>query len=135
MKLISIILLGSSLAFHSVASVAVINGSSKVCVGASVNLNDSTGGGEWSCSNTAIATISSSGTVNGVSSGTVIITYSVGANFQTKAIVVNPLPSPIFGRNIICQFGIDNSARHNRGGRHVVIGISQWRLVAGRFRI
>ena len=53
-----------------------IAGGAVVCVGANLALSNPTIGGVWSSSNTAVATISSTGQVTGVSSGTATITYT-----------------------------------------------------------
>ena len=68
-----------------------------VCTGTSSQFNDATAGGSWASSNTAIATINSSGLVNGVSVGTATISYTItNANgcttIVTTNITVNDLP-------------------------------------------
>ena len=54
-----------------------ITGPTSVCVGSTITLSDLTPGGVWSSTNTAIATIGTSGVVTGVSAGTVDIDYTV----------------------------------------------------------
>lgn len=82
---------------HSVTvtgtAVYPISGSGSVCLGSTIALMDSTTGGTWSSSNTAIATVSSTGIVTGVSVGSCTITYTVGTSYVTKSITVNPLPA------------------------------------------
>ena len=51
-----------------------------VCVGATLTLTDATRGGVWSSSNTNIATVSTTGTVTGVTAGTDTIYYTVTNN-------------------------------------------------------
>jgi len=74
-------------------SINPITGSGSVCLGSTIALMDSTSGGTWSSSNTAIATVSTAGVVTGVSTGTCTITYTVGTSYVTKPITVNPLPA------------------------------------------
>jgi len=83
---------------------ATITGSSSVCVGYTTPLNNTVGSGTWSSSNTAIATVSPTGIVAGISYGTVTITYTLptGCN-AIKTITVNTLPLPITGAPAICQ--------------------------------
>jgi len=70
---------------------APINGLSAVCVGTSITETDTTSSGVWSTVSTGI-TIGATGLVTGISSGTAIITYSVGSCSITKTITVNTAP-------------------------------------------
>ena len=71
-----------------------VTGTSPVCAGGTTQYADATGsaGGTWSSSNTAIATVNSTGLVTGVSAGTATITYSLsnscGTKTATKSITV-----------------------------------------------
>ncbi|NDC43018.1 MAG: hypothetical protein EBZ77_15955, partial [Chitinophagia bacterium] len=71
-------------------------GSNNVCVGSTIALTDSAAGGVWTSGTTSVATVSSTGVVFGVSTGSAIITYTVtntcGTAFTTTTITVNPLP-------------------------------------------
>ena len=84
---------------HANPIVAIITGSSNVCVGSTISLSSATTGGVWSSSNTAIATINATtGQVTGVASGTVTISYTVtNANncstTVTKDVTVNANPT------------------------------------------
>ena len=69
-------------------------GGTTLCVGSTRTFTDSVAGGTWSSSNTGIATISSSGVATGVSSGTTVITYSLGGCYKTRVLVVSG-PQPI----------------------------------------
>jgi trimeric autotransporter adhesin len=84
-----------------------ITGTTHVCVGNSVALSDpATGGGTWTSSNTSIATIgSSTGTLAGVATGTVTVTYSLGTGCTvTTPATVNPLPIAIgTGPSSLCM--------------------------------
>src|ERR1019366_485703 len=81
-----------------------ILGIPSVCVGQTNTLFDGTAGGTWSSSNTAIATVgSSTGTVIGISGGTVTISYTLGSGcFSTIMVTVNSGPPGITGTLSIC---------------------------------
>ncbi len=55
----------------------VINGTATVCVGATTQLTPSITGGTWTSATPAIATVSATGLVTGVSPGQSVITYNV----------------------------------------------------------
>lgn len=83
---------------------AAVGGSTSVCVGNSVTLNDATSGGTWASSNTSVATINSTtGVVTGISAGTSIVTYMLGSGCTSfVTLTVNPNPSPITGVTNVC---------------------------------
>ncbi len=92
-------------------SVASITGTTDVCLGSSITLSESTTGGTWTTSSSAIASISASGTsvtVYGTSLGTATISYSVtnscGTTTVTQAVTVHALPNPgtISGAALVC---------------------------------
>jgi len=62
-------------------SAGTVSGTSPVCIGATPSYSESGGasGGTWSSSNTAIATVNTSGVVNAVAAGTSNITYTVNS--------------------------------------------------------
>lgn len=82
-----------------------ISGSTNVCIGSATTLSDASGGGTWNSNDVSIATVgSTSGVVNGVSSGTTIITYTLPTGCtSTTNFTVNPLPTPINGSNRVCN--------------------------------
>ena len=81
---------------------ASISGADTACAGAITLLTDSTGGGSWSSSDTALATIDASGVLTGVLGGNATITYQLSPGcFVTKHIVVNAL-LPIHGDTAVC---------------------------------
>ncbi len=87
---------------------AAISGAATVCQGASITLTDATTGGMWSSSNAAIATVTAGGVVNGITTGTVTISYGVtnscGSTYATKSITVNSAPTiaAIAGAASVC---------------------------------
>ena len=87
-------------------SAAPITGSSSMCSGSTISLSDTTSGGNWSSSNTYVATISSSGSVTGLSPGTALISYTItnacGSGAVTKVVTINPMPSTISGSSSVC---------------------------------
>jgi hypothetical protein len=63
---------------YALPSAGTITGPTSVIVGSTITLNDAAGGGVWSSSNTARATIgSATGIVTGVAGGTATVSYSV----------------------------------------------------------
>ena len=83
---------------NSLPNVSPISGSSNnVCVGGTLALSNATGGGSWSSSNTAVATVNGSGVVSGVAAGGAIITYTVSANGCQNAVTypVNVITLPV----------------------------------------
>ncbi len=95
---------------------SIITGPSSVCVGNSITLTDSIGGGTWSSTSIHVVVGSSSGLVTGFSSGAAIITYSLGTGCtKTKPITVNQL-SPITGPSGVCIGGIITLADSLPGG-------------------
>jgi uncharacterized protein YjdB len=83
-----------------------IIGTSSVCTGSTIALTDTTSGGTWTSDNTAIATVSSTGVVTGISAGTANITYLITGGCYTgspsKAITVYTTPV-ITGAANVCS--------------------------------
>ena len=79
-----------------------ITGSGTVCLGTPTTLSDVTTGGAWTSSASGVATVNSSGVVNGVSSGTATITYTAGTCVMTQVVTVNAQPTAITGTTPIC---------------------------------
>lgn len=76
-----------------------IAGAGEVFVSSSITLTNSSAGGVWTSSNTAIATVSPTGDVYGINPGSVVITYTItnscGAYFVTKTITVLQSPASL----------------------------------------
>ncbi len=104
-----IYLLVAALLF-SISSFAVVDpivGPTTMCAGSTITLTDATPGGTWSSSSTALATITSTGAVTGISSGIVNITYAVGIDYVVHTVTLNALPSPyvVTGGGSYCAGG------------------------------
>ena len=88
-----------------------INGGPIVCLGTPISLSDAVTGGVWSSGSTGIAVVGSTGVVTGVTSGTVLISYTVtnscGSASATKMLTVNALPvaGTINGAGGVCASG------------------------------
>ncbi|MES2704232.1 MAG: Ig-like domain-containing protein [Bacteroidota bacterium] len=98
----------SDVADHRVRKITVgsvgISGVTSLCVGAGSTLTGTPGGGTWSSSNTAVATVgTSTGIVSGISSGTAAITYTTGGGCTAVAIVsVSTAVTGITGSSAVC---------------------------------
>jgi hypothetical protein len=84
-----------------------ISGGGAICVGATTTLTSTSSLGSWSISPLSIATITTTGIVTGVSTGTAIATYTVtnscGTVRDTQTVIVAPVPNPtITGLNRMC---------------------------------
>jgi len=79
-----------------------ITGVASLCVGTTTALTDATSGGTWHSSNTAVATVGTSGIVTGVTAGTANISYTVGGLPTVIAVTVNAIPSGIGGASSVC---------------------------------
>ena len=82
---------------------AIINGITGICQGSTTLLTDATGGGIWSSSNTAVASVGTDGTVTGNIVGTATISYTIGSCYVTQEVTVNTQPVVITGNAPICQ--------------------------------
>ena len=94
--LFTVLLLGSP-------AIAQITGSLSVCQGSTTTLNDVNTGGVWSSSNTAVATVGSTGIVTGMTGGTAVISYTVGTGTPDVATVnVTAFTGTIYGSSTVC---------------------------------
>ena len=92
-KIFSLTLLAMIFSLATYAQVLPITGPTSLCIGSTVTLHDSTAGGTWSSSNTAVCTIGlSTGVVYGVTPGTSTITYAAGGSSAVTTFTVNPAP-------------------------------------------
>ncbi len=93
-----------------------ITGVATVCQGQTTALTDATAGGNWSSSNSGIATVGATGTVTGAGGGTATITYMLPTGcIATDVVTVNPL-SPITGTLSVCQGSTTSLTDATTGG-------------------
>ena len=88
------------------ATVAAITGYQfYLCSGATAPFFDATAGGAWSISaaDAAVASVSATGVVTGISAGTARLSYTVGASSATAVVTVYALPAAITGTANVCQ--------------------------------
>lgn len=78
---------------NATPATGTITGPSMLCMGSSATISSTAGGGVWSSSNPAVAPITSSGIVTGISAGTTALSYSVTnasgcVNFATHIMTI-----------------------------------------------
>ncbi len=96
---------------------ANITGVAVVCEGGTTTLTSVSGGGSWSSEDNTIATINSAGLVNGISSGTVVISYTTAIGCaKTRIVTVNALPDPIGGSAAVCAGNTTTLTNATSGG-------------------
>jgi subtilisin-like proprotein convertase family protein len=101
---------GATFTTTSCNSAGTLSGTQSVCVGSTTSFTTSGGGGTWTSSNTAVATVSSSGVVTGIAAGSATITYSVAAagtctaSSATRSVTVStaPVAGTLSGNQNIC---------------------------------
>ncbi len=95
-----------------------ITGTRQVCPGQTITLSNSLGGGTWSSSNPAVATVLLNvGVVTGVYPDTTHINYTIKPGCVVSALVtVNPLPERIQGDSVICPGILDTLTDASPGG-------------------
>lgn len=87
----------------TVSPILPITGTNSACIGMTTTLSDASAGGNWSSSNTAVATIGTSGIVSGLSSGLTTVTYALPSGCaRTITVSVNPVPTSITGTGTVC---------------------------------
>lgn len=110
---------GTSYAIHPVTVYSVlpaISGTSSICSGTSVSLNNTATGGTWSASNTKATVNASTGVVTGVATGAVTITYTGCGGYRTFPMTVNASPAAISGANILCAGAVATMSDATSGG-------------------
>ena len=94
---------------NTIPVVSLISGNNMVCVNSTVQLAETTTGGIWTSSNAAVATISNTGLVSGITSDTLYISYAVTNNCGTSTtsyyvrVIDVPVVSAITGNNSVCS--------------------------------
>ena len=87
----------------TVIALPAISGTPNACVGLTSTLTGSPSGGTWSSSNTAKASVSSTGEVTAIASGSAVITYTAPTGcYKTIAFTCKALPNPITGTKSVC---------------------------------
>jgi uncharacterized protein YjdB len=86
-------------------TVSPITGAGALCAGNTMALSNTTSGGVWSSSNTAQATVGSSGIVTGIAYGNPVISYTIsnvcGTAVATAVVNVRVTPAPITGPSYV----------------------------------
>jgi trimeric autotransporter adhesin len=94
---------------------ANITGGTAVCEGSTTMFANATAGGSWTSSDDAVATVSGTGVITGVSAGSATITYALGTGCaKTRTIEVNGLP---------VVFNVTGGGSYCSGGAGVAVGL------------
>jgi uncharacterized protein YjdB len=96
---------------------ANIGGTAAVCEGATTALYSSAGG-TWSSSNTATATVSTTGVVRGIDEGVTTISYRIAATGceTTREVTVNAVPAALTGTMNVCAGSTTTLSSATTGG-------------------
>ncbi|MBX2907245.1 MAG: Ig-like domain-containing protein [Taibaiella sp.] len=82
---------------------AAISGAASVCKTYTTTFTHAVGGGTWSSSNAAVASVDASGVVTGVLAGSATITYNISTGcYAVKTIYVYNNPTAITGTASVC---------------------------------
>ncbi len=100
-----------------ISSPAAITGAAALCEGSTTALANTTPGGDWTSSNTGVATIDiATGVLTGVVPGTATISYTTSNGcFETVVATVNPIPNAITGTPTVCV-GAQTTLSSSSGG-------------------
>jgi uncharacterized protein YjdB len=98
---------------------ATISGPTSVCAGATITLSSASGGGTWSSGATGVASVGSTGIVNGISAGTATISYTVSGCVRTTTVTVLAAPSAITGTMSVCVGSTTSLSSTPTGGSWV----------------
>ncbi len=102
---------GVRLAVNTLPTVGAITGADTLCPGGTAIFTDTSMGGTWSVSNTALATINGLGMLTAITGGTDTVKYSVtngcGTTVSTKVLQINPAPDAgiLSGPSAVCEAG------------------------------
>jgi trimeric autotransporter adhesin len=96
-----------------------ITGTFTICPGDTTTLSNIDPGGVWTSTDLAVATIDpATGLITAVTAGTAVISYTIGADFATAVVTVNPLPvvAAISGTNQVCAGNTITLTNDTAGG-------------------
>lgn len=93
-----------------------IGGNAPICAGSTMTLTNAVAGGAWSISPTSVATISATGLVTAVASGTAVVSYTTTCGSATAVVTVNVSPGPIAGIGTLCPGGVLTLSNSTPGG-------------------
>jgi len=101
-----------------VRMVSGISGAQYICTGDSVLFTDNMPGGAWYSLAPAVATVSATGMVVGLSSGNAVICYVAGTDTAKAPVTVNAVPNPgvITGTDSICLGSVGTLSDSVPGG-------------------
>lgn len=74
-----------------------ITGNVPVCPASTITLGNTLSGGTWSCTPATIASVSPTGDVTGIVTGTAIVSYNSACANVGAVVTVHPLPGPVTG--------------------------------------
>ncbi len=98
-----------AVAVNAMPTVGNITGVSTFCSGTTNQLSSVTGGGNWSSSNSGVATVDASGLVSAILVGSTTITYSITSNGCTSSKTIDltinssPVVGDISGGSSVCM--------------------------------
>ncbi|MBK8515100.1 MAG: Ig-like domain-containing protein [Saprospiraceae bacterium] len=99
--------------------IIVVNGASSICVGSTTNVSPATGG-SWISSNTAIATVTNTGLITGITPGSVTFTYTQTstncASDPSSPITITAGPIANLGPDTTLCIGATTTLSPNSGG-------------------
>ena len=94
-----------------------ITGTLNACIGNTVTLSSTPGGGTWTSATPTRASINSStGVLSAIASGTALISYTIGSCRSTATFTVNANPAAITGTNTVCEGAITTFTDATAGG-------------------
>jgi gliding motility-associated-like protein len=108
----------------AVPNAGTITGTGNICVGAVSNFSSTGTGGSWSLSNLTIASVSTAGSVVGLSAGFTVLTYTVlgtggcadATAVRSLTVTAPPQAAVLSGTQAICVGGTTNFTATTSGG-------------------
>ncbi|MFN3999119.1 glycine-rich domain-containing protein [Algoriphagus sp.] len=102
----------------------VLNGIQEICIGGTSQFSSTTTNGTWSSSNSAVASVNSTGFVTGITAGTATISYTLPTSggcppiAATRTITVTAPPSAgtLTGNQAVCVAGTTTFSSTSPGG-------------------